>query len=181
MPMGERGELFSIKTFAQNGRRTYFFNIKENRFGDRYLAIVESLKKEFGGFERRQIAVFNADIPFFQHIFDKGAALAEKNESEWSETLESDNGSRLYVFALRREKRYMRYYVSEEKPDEELNGMRRIVIEKEDIVRFQKGLSKALAYVKTEAKANKGSVVKRFKLKAAAVKKEPDSDPDESL
>ena len=37
--MGERGEVFSTKLI--NNDRTYFFNVKENVYGDLYLNIVE--------------------------------------------------------------------------------------------------------------------------------------------
>jgi glycerol kinase len=40
--MGTRGEVFSSK--ASTAKRTYFFNVKENRLGDVFLNIVESKK-----------------------------------------------------------------------------------------------------------------------------------------
>ena len=42
--MGQRGELFSSR--ANREKRTYFFNVKENRSGDLFLNIVESRKRE---------------------------------------------------------------------------------------------------------------------------------------
>ena len=40
--MGLRGEIYSSRASA--GRRTYFYNVKENRNGDLFLNIVESKK-----------------------------------------------------------------------------------------------------------------------------------------
>ena len=61
--MGTRGEVFSSK--ANTPKRTYFFNIKENRLGDVFLNIVESKKGEEDQFERRSVIVFKEDLPAF--------------------------------------------------------------------------------------------------------------------
>jgi hypothetical protein len=61
--MGTRGEVFSSK--FGNARRTYFFNVKENRTGDLFLTIVESKKGEEDQFERRSVMVFKNDLPDF--------------------------------------------------------------------------------------------------------------------
>lgn len=62
--MGIRGEVFSSK--ASTAKRTYFFNVKENRHGDLFLNIVESSKTQMDGeFERRSIIVFQEDIETF--------------------------------------------------------------------------------------------------------------------
>lgn len=69
--MGTRGELFSSRTTADNEKRTYFFNVKENRRGDLFLNIVESKKHEGMDFERHQVVIYQEDIEKFAGAFDK--------------------------------------------------------------------------------------------------------------
>ena len=66
--MGTRGEIFSSK--ANTAKRTYFFNVKENRLGDVFLNIVESKKNGEDQFERRSVIVFKEDLPSFLEAFD---------------------------------------------------------------------------------------------------------------
>ncbi len=66
--MGTRGEIFSSK--ASTAKRTYFFNVKENRVGDVFLTIVESKKNESDQFERRTVIVFKEDLAQFLEGFD---------------------------------------------------------------------------------------------------------------
>jgi hypothetical protein len=61
--MGTRGEVFSSK--ADTPKRTYFFNVKENRLGDVFLNIVESKKNGEDQFERRSVIVFKEDLTGF--------------------------------------------------------------------------------------------------------------------
>lgn len=61
--MGARGEIFS--THYLSDRRTFFFNVKENRKGDLFLNIVESRKTPTDGFERSQIMIYEEDIDMF--------------------------------------------------------------------------------------------------------------------
>jgi hypothetical protein len=61
--MAIRGEVFSTKVLL--ARRTYFFNVKENRVGDLYLNIVESKKDDDGKFERQSLIVFDEDKAAF--------------------------------------------------------------------------------------------------------------------
>lgn len=69
--MGIRGELFSTRAASDNEKRTYFFNVKENRRGDMFLNVVESKKQEGMDFERHQIMVFEEDIEKFASAFEK--------------------------------------------------------------------------------------------------------------
>ncbi len=62
--MGIRGELFSTR-FPSN-KRTYFFNVKENRNGDMFLNIVESKRQDEETFERHSVIVFDEDIDMFE-------------------------------------------------------------------------------------------------------------------
>ena len=66
--MGTRGEIFSSK--ANTAKRTYFFNVKENRLGDIFLNIVESKKNGEDQFERRSVIVFKEDLASFLEAFD---------------------------------------------------------------------------------------------------------------
>ena len=78
--MGIRGELFS--KVVQLDKRTYFFNVKENRFGDLYLNIVESKNKDSGGFERQSVVLFADDLQAFLGGFDEALKILEKSEKE---------------------------------------------------------------------------------------------------
>ena len=63
--MGIRGEIFSCRATAENGKRTYFFNVKENRQGDLFLNVVESKEHSGTGFERHSIVIFEEDMDLF--------------------------------------------------------------------------------------------------------------------
>lgn len=68
--MSMRGEVFSVKKVI--GKRTYFFNIKENRHGDLFLNIVESKKGPEGdAFERHSMMVFKEDLEPFLEGFEQ--------------------------------------------------------------------------------------------------------------
>ncbi|NNM53785.1 MAG: DUF3276 family protein [Spirochaetales bacterium] len=76
--MGIRGEVFSTKT--STGKRTYFFNIKENRHGDLFLNMVESKKQVDSSFERHSMVVFEEDLETFLDGLNQAVAFlkAEK-------------------------------------------------------------------------------------------------------
>ncbi len=76
MGMGIRGEIFSRA--VQLDKRSYFFNVKENRFGDLYLNIVESRNKDSGGFDRQSIILFSEDLKEFLSGFDEALNVLEK-------------------------------------------------------------------------------------------------------
>ena len=57
--MGERGEVFSTKLTKND--RTYFFNVKENIYGDLYLNIVESRPTDIEGKYRRKSVVVHQE------------------------------------------------------------------------------------------------------------------------
>ncbi len=62
--MGERGEVFSSRLNKDD--RTYFFNVKENVYGDLYLNIVESRPTDTEGrFLRQSILVYQEDMGDF--------------------------------------------------------------------------------------------------------------------
>lgn len=79
--MGQRGELFNSR--ANTDKRTYFFNVKENRIGDLFLNIVESRKREAtsgtNSFERQSLVVYEEDLPAFVDAFHKALDYARRH------------------------------------------------------------------------------------------------------
>jgi hypothetical protein len=72
--MGVRGEVFSTR--ATSGKRTYFFNVKENRNGDLFLNIVESKRSdESEDFERHSLVVFSEDLDGFMEGFSRALSF----------------------------------------------------------------------------------------------------------
>ncbi|MDY0371202.1 MAG: DUF3276 family protein [Sphaerochaetaceae bacterium] len=69
--MGVRGEVFSTKLLTKD--RTYFFNVKENVYGDLFLNIVESKGTEGGEgkFIRQSILIYQEDLGEFIKEFQK--------------------------------------------------------------------------------------------------------------
>lgn len=67
--MGIRGEVFSAKMITE--KRTYFFNIKENRKGELFMNIVESRKHGEEAFERQSLIVYEEDMEEFARQFSK--------------------------------------------------------------------------------------------------------------
>jgi hypothetical protein len=74
--MGQRGEVFSAR--ASTGRRTYFFNVKENRNGDLFLNIVESKKHTESEFERHSVIVFQEDLQSFLDGFQQAVDFIKR-------------------------------------------------------------------------------------------------------
>jgi len=76
--MGIRGELFS--TNLPSKKRTYFFNVKENRNGDIFLNIVESKRHGEEGFERHSVIVFEEDIDNFEEEILKALSFIKEQK-----------------------------------------------------------------------------------------------------
>jgi hypothetical protein len=74
--MGIRGEVYSAKVHSP--KRTYFFNVKENRHGDLFLNMVESKKQGEESFERHSIIVFQEDLQSFLDGFNKAVEFMKK-------------------------------------------------------------------------------------------------------
>ncbi len=74
--MGKRGEVFSTK--LSNDKRTYFFNVKENRFGDLFINVVESKKNPIDGFDRQSVIIFEEDLNDFVKEFQKAVDYVKK-------------------------------------------------------------------------------------------------------
>ena len=77
--MGVRGEVYSAHLLSD--RRTFFFNVKENRKGDRFLNIVESRKTTGEEFERSQIMVYAEDLEGFIAEIQKAAVALRQSPS----------------------------------------------------------------------------------------------------
>ncbi len=80
--MGQRGEIFSSKYVTSD--RTYFFNVKENMYGDLYLNVVESKPSDNGRFLRQSVLVYQEDIGGFINEFQKSLDYLKKNAKKVS-------------------------------------------------------------------------------------------------
>ncbi|MFT4971500.1 MAG: hypothetical protein ACI9XO_000348 [Paraglaciecola sp.] len=60
----------------RSGRHTYFFNVKDNARGDKYLKISESV---IDNFEKHKITILSQDLPAFQKAFD---SICKQNSSK---------------------------------------------------------------------------------------------------
>ncbi|WP_455382525.1 DUF3276 family protein [Salinispira pacifica] len=89
--MGIRGEVFSARLNTE--KRTYFFNVKENRRGDLFLNLVESVKQEDASFDRHQIFVYKEDVEEFARNFEK-ALKAMRGYRSGNSGAESSRGRR---------------------------------------------------------------------------------------
>lgn len=76
--MGKRGEIYSTKLVRND--RTYFFNVKENLYGDLYLNIVESKPTDTEGrFLRQSLLVYQEDLGEFVKEFQKSLDYIKVN------------------------------------------------------------------------------------------------------
>lgn len=69
--MGQRGEVYTDRLDIPNGKRCYFFNIKENRSGDYFINIVESINRLDSKFDRQEILLYEEHLDLFQEKFNK--------------------------------------------------------------------------------------------------------------
>lgn len=70
MEKEQRRELATTRVRA--GRRTYFLDIKENKFGNKYLVINESKHQmETDSYERHKIMIFEEDLEKFHAAFEE--------------------------------------------------------------------------------------------------------------
>ena len=63
--MGKRGEVYSTRITTEDGKKTFFFNVKQNFYKDYYLSIVESRKMMESVFRRSTIIVFDNHLEEF--------------------------------------------------------------------------------------------------------------------
>lgn len=198
--MGERGELSSARVFAQNGQRTYFLNVKENRYRDLFLLMAESLKTESNEFNRFTISVFEEDLELFAVQMERVAAEMErpvsKKEAEepvsWDMVSKSRDKLRFYRFIVQRRGRMVNVSLCELKQHEPPDGSRRIRIEQEDFelvlrnfkamliklfaaqkIRDEEPIRNPQLLEKYKQRAKERVVVVKRKLKPVAVKTVP--------
>jgi hypothetical protein len=138
--MGERGELSSARVFAQNGQRTYFLNVKENRYRDLFLLMAESLKTESHEFNRFTISVFEEDLELFALQMERvavemGRPVSKKEADQpvsWDMASKSRDKLRFYRFIVQHRGRMVNVSLCELKQHEPPDASRRIRIEQED-------------------------------------------------
>ncbi len=98
--MGQRGEVFTLKRFVEEGGLTYFFNIKENRYGDLFLNLVESRKKK-NRFQRFSLIVYEEDFKKFAAILETAVMKLKALERNWKHDLKTGSGKRSYAFTIK--------------------------------------------------------------------------------
>ena len=120
--MGIRGELFTNQVNLD--KRSYYFNVKENRNGDVFLQIVESKIKD-GQDERRDIVVFADDMKSFLGGMDESLRAVEKIQKERAKLRAEKKAAK--------EAKYAAGGMSEEKPAKKVyrrKGESRLVSER---------------------------------------------------
>lgn len=76
--MGQRGEVFSTRMVKND--RTYFFNVKENIYGDMFLNIVESKGTvDSDKFIRQSIVIYQEDLGEFLKELQKSLDYIKQN------------------------------------------------------------------------------------------------------
>jgi hypothetical protein len=101
--MGQRGEIFTSKRFAEDGSLTYFFNVKENRYGDLFLNLVESKKKE-NQFKRFSLIVYMEDLKKFLELFEEAVGKMKASIEPFESELKTGSGKRTYSFIVKSSK-----------------------------------------------------------------------------
>ena len=77
--MAIRGEIFSSQVMTE--KRTYFFNVKEDRTGSHFLNIVESKKQPNGTYDRHSIMVYEVDVENFMRELNKAFKYVRRGKS----------------------------------------------------------------------------------------------------
>ena len=76
--MGQRGEVYSTRLVKND--RTYFFNVKENIYGDMFLNMVESKgTPESEKYIRQSIIVYQEDLGEFLKELQKSLRITSYN------------------------------------------------------------------------------------------------------
>lgn len=81
--MGQRGEVYSTRLVKND--RTYFFNVKENIYGDMFLNMVESKgTPDSERFIRQSIIVYQEDLGEFLKELQKSLDFIKQNNKQES-------------------------------------------------------------------------------------------------
>jgi hypothetical protein len=79
--VGQRGEVFSTRLVKND--RTYFFNVKENIYGDMFLNMVESKgMPDSDRFIRQSIIVYQEDLGEFLKELQKSLDFIKQNTKQ---------------------------------------------------------------------------------------------------
>lgn len=150
--MGKRGELYTEKLFSANGSKTYFFNVKENRFGDYFLNFVESSKNDSGRFIRYSIIVFEEDLDLFTKELRKALSMAADETEEFSGELKTGSGKRVYSFRVKKSSRGdFNLVLGESRSDYSGSFQNEAVkVFSEDIGKFTECFEKALNFIENK-------------------------------
>lgn len=150
--MGKRGELFTEKLFSVNGSKTYFFNVKENRFGDYFLNFVESSKNDSGKFTRFSIIVFEEDLELYTKDFRKAADAALEKGADYTGELRTGSGKRVYSFHVKKSSRGDFNLILGESRSDYSGSFQNEAIKvfSEDMEKFLENFEKALSFIKSK-------------------------------
>ncbi len=149
--MGRRGELFSTRQFTEDGKKTYFFNVKENRYGDLYINLAESVKKG-EGFNRFSIMVFNEDLDLFKSEFNKISAIA-LNDGRDDFEIAPGSGKRKYKFISKDGyKRETEMVLIESLTKDGGYNNQSIRVKKEDLHSFISGVDNVIKFIEVSSK-----------------------------
>lgn len=146
--MGARGEIHSTRYVTQYGQKTYFFNIKENRFSSLFVSIVESIKKESfdSSFQRHQVAVFDIDWPAFLGFLRKAQENLLANKFSWRGRLIGKGEKRCYDVSFNRKSRIVQVLLTEKKADDLEEEGRTISVDASDFSKFIEKLDYTLGH-----------------------------------
>ncbi len=120
--MGIRGELWTNQVNLD--KRSYYFNVKENRNGDVFMQIVESKIKD-GQDERRDVVVFADDMQSFLSGMEESLKAVEKIQKE-----------RAKLRAEKKAAKEAKYVNKDEKPAKKIyrrKGESRLVAERKSV------------------------------------------------
>ncbi len=147
--MGKRGELFTEKVFSENDSKTYFFNVKENRFGDYFLNIVESSKNDNDRFDRYSIIVFEEDLDLFVTEFNKAVEIVKEKFEEYTFELRTGSGKRVYSYHVKKSSRGDFNLILGESRSNYSGSFQNesIKVFSEDLEKFLEGFNRAVTFI----------------------------------
>lgn len=174
--MGQRGEVFSTRVVKDDV--TYFFNVKENIYGEMFLNIAQSTKED-GRFARQSVVVYQEklddfmkglekQIDFVKDHAPKGRPLdfkpmaPRKREDKRKKTPEPDEPvviGRVYQFETKEDDwGDLAVVITERKNSADMtyNLRQSIKVFQEDLGEFVRGLQEAVDYIKVHNQKKEG-------------------------
>lgn len=175
--MGRRGELFTRRVFVDDGDKTFFFNIKENRYGDLFLNLAESRKLENNHFDRRSLMIYREDISRFKEYFYRSLQVLNDSKANRDPiTFNTDSGRRTYNFIVQKFKDLTFLQIEELRVDKDLveqkQSIRLFPEQEEPFLQAFRGAIRFLenSERKMVVKLNRPKVKKRTKRKVTLKK-----------